>query len=350
MYFHLDGCDYHSGDMPSEAAKAAVDPRAALVYWDYYHCRQEQYALALKKHAQFNAPTVFAGGIWTWIGPAPSYQTTIGNTVPALKACIEAGTKDVIATAWGDNGAETNLTTALLGMQIFAEMAYTGEYDEKAIAKRFARCCHGNAQAFLDLSLLNEIPGVEYMPNNPANSCKFMLYQDPLIQLFEGDTKGYSLSSHFSCLVPLYERYAEENPEYDLLFTFYAALARVLTRKCRWHELAADMVRNGDRNGAFELASEMPDTIRSVNNLRRLWRKLWESTNKPNGFEVLEIRLGGVAARLETAMDKMNAFARGEIDDIPELTDPSLPIKRQADGSIGCTNTQEDIATPGRID
>ena len=350
MYFHLDNCDYHSGGMPSEAARAAVDPRAALVYWDYYHCKQEQYATALKKHAVFNAPTVFAGGTWTWIGPAPSYQTTIGNTVPALKACIDAGVKTVIATAWGDNGAETNLTTALLGMQIFAEMTYTGVYDEEAIAKRFARCCHANAQGFLDLSLLNEIPGVEFMPNNPSNSCKFMLYQDPLIQLFEGDTKGLELSRHFGSLVPLYERYARENPEYELMFSFYAGLARVLERKCRWHEQAADLVRSGDRNGAFALASQMPDTIRMVNNLRRLWRELWESTNKPNGFEVLEIRLGGVAARLETAMDKMNAFARGDVDDIPELSDPSLPIKRQPDGSIGCTNTQEDIATPGRID
>ena len=350
MYFHLDGCDYHSGGMPSEAARAAVDPRVSLVYWDYYHCRQDQYETALKKHAVFDSPTVFAGGIWTWIGPAPSYQTTIGNTVPALNACIKAGTKTVIATAWGDNGAETNLTTALLGMQIFAEMTYTGEYDEKVIAKRFARCCHANAQAFLDLSKLNEIPGVKYMPNNPANSCKFMLYQDPLVQLFEGDTKGYELSKHFASLVPLYEQYADENPEYKLMFTFYTALARVLARKCRWHELAADIVRSGDRNGAYELASELPDTICQVNNLRRLWRTFWESTNKPNGFEVLEIRLAGVAARLETAMDKMNAFARGDVDDIPELSDPSLPIKRQPDGSIGCTNTQEDIATPGRID
>ena len=350
MYFHLDGCDYHSGSMPSQAARDAVDPRVSLVYWDYYHCKQEQYATALQKHACFPAPTVFAGGIWTWIGPAPSYQTTIGNTVPALKACMEAGVTDVIATAWGDNGAECNLTTALLGMQIFAEMGYTGEYDEEAIRKRFARCCHGNAQAFYDLSLLNEIPGVEYQANNPANSCKFMLYEDPLIQLFEGDTEGLHLSRHYESLVPLYQRYADENPEYELMFTFYAALASVLTRKCRWHEQAAGIVRSSDRNAALALASQMPDTIRQVNNLRRLWRRFWESTNKPNGFEVLEVRLAGVSARLETAMEKMNAFGLGEIPDIPELADPSLPIQRQADGSIGCTNTMENIATPGRID
>ncbi len=350
MYFHLDGCDYHSGGMPSDAAKAAVDPRVSLVYWDYYHAKQEEYASALNKHAQFCAPTIFAGGIWTWIGPAPSYPTTIQNTVPALKACMEAGVQTVFATAWGDNGAETNLITALLGLQIYGEMTYTGVYDEGAVRERFARCCHADAQAFLDLSLLNAAPGMNSRPADPCNACKFMLYQDPLIQLFEADTQGFELSRHFASLEPLYAKYAEENPEYRMLFHFYAVLAHALARKSRWHELAADAVRSGDRALAARLAEEIPDTIQAVDDLRRLWRTLWESTNKPNGFEILEVRLGGVCARLDTAGEKMRSFAQGRIDDIPELSDPSLIIKRRPDDSIGCTNTMDQIATPGRID
>ena len=84
MYFHLDGRDYHSPGLPSEKAKAAVDPRITLVYWDYYQAEEAKYADALYKHAQFPAPTVFAGGIWTWIGPAPDYSTAIENSVAGL--------------------------------------------------------------------------------------------------------------------------------------------------------------------------------------------------------------------------------------------------------------------------
>lgn len=350
MYFHLDGCDYHSGGMPSESAKAAVDPRVSLVYWDYYHAKQEQYASAIEKHAQFCAPTIFAGGIWTWIGPAPSYPTTIQNTVPALNACIEAGIKTVFATAWGDNGAETNLTTALLGLQIYGEMTYTGVYDEDAIRQRFTRCCHADAQAFLDLSLMNTVPGMNSRPADPCNACKVMLYQDPLIQLFEADTKGFEVAKHFASLEPLYAKYARENPEYEMLFHFYSILAHALARKSKWHEQAADAVRSGNRDLAAQLAEDVPGTIKVMDDLRRIWRKLWESTNKPNGFEILEVRLGGVCARLDTAAEKMRAFANGDIDDIPELTDPSLIIKRRPDNSIGCTNTMDEIATPGRID
>lgn len=351
MYFHLDGHDYHSEGLPSERAKQAVDPRVTLMYWDYYQTEEEKYTDALYKHAQFPAPTVFAGGVWSWIGPAPSYTRAIGNSVPGLTACMKAHIPMLVATAWGDNGGETNMLATLLAMQLYGEMTYTGEYDAGALALRFRRCCDADAQAFLDLSLFNELPG-QYSPRSgdPVNTCKFMLYQDPLVQLFEEETRGLSMSEHYGELVRRYARYARENPAYEELFSFYTALAHALSLKCRYHEQAADAVRSGDRARAGALAEDLPAAIAAMDTLRVVWRRLWESTNKPNGFEIIEVRLGGVSARLATAQEKLAAFAGGEVDDIPELTERSLPCKLGPDGSIGCTNTMDEIATPGRID
>lgn len=350
MYFHLDGRNYHSPGLPSESAKAAVDPRITLMYWDYYQSQEEKYADALYKHAQFPAPTVFAGGIWTWIGPAPDYPTTIANTVAGLTACAKAGIPLALATAWGDNGGECNLTAALLGLQLYGELTFRSEYDPQLLAERFRRCCHADAQAFLDLSLLNYLPGMKDNPSDPVNCCKFMLYQDPLVQLFEADTQGYAMAEHFGSLVTRYARYAVENPEYGLLFDFYTALANALALKCVWHEQAGNAVRSRNREQAAALADGIPATVEALNTLRVVWRKLWETTNKPNGFEIIEVRLGGVAARMTTAGEKMRAFALGETETIPELEEPSLITKRRPNGSIICTNTMDEIATPGRID
>lgn len=349
MYFRLDGVSYHEGGMPSEKAKNAVDPRASLVYWDYYQADEEKYTSALEKHAQLGVPTVFAGGLWTWAGPAPAYPLAIENSIAGLTACMKAGVSFVFATAWGDNGTETNVTAALLGMQLYGEMTYTGAYDEAALAVRFRRCCGADAQAFLDISLINTIPGMCSHHDDPVNACKFMLYQDPLVELFEADTKGFAMAEHFSSLAALYDRYAEENPPYSLLFDFYTTLAYALALKSVWHENAAEAVRRGDRDQAAALAENIPATIEAIESLRLIWRRLWESTNKPNGFEVIEVRLGGVAARLSTAMEKMSAFASGAVDDIPELTEPSLICKRRPDNSISCTNSMDEIATPGQI-
>ncbi len=350
MYFHLDGRNYHSPGLPSESAKAAVDSRITLMYWDYYQSQEEKYADALYKHAQFPAPTVFAGGIWTWIGPAPDYPTTIANTVAGLTACAKAGIPLALATAWGDNGGECNLTAALLGLQLYGELTFRSEYDPQLLAERFRRCCHADAQAFLDLSLLNYMPGMKDNPSDPVNACKFMLYQDPLVQLFEADTQGYAMAEHFGSLVTRYARYAVENPEYGLLFDFYTALANALALKCVWHEQAGNAVRSRNREQAAALADGIPATVEALNTLRVVWRKLWETTNKPNGFEIIEVRLGGVAARMTTAGEKMRAFALGETETIPELEEPALITKRRPNGSIICTNTMDEIATPGRID
>lgn len=350
MYFHLDGRNYHSPGLPSEKAKAAVDPRITLMYWDYYQPKEEAYADALYKHAQFPAPTVFAGGIWTWIGPAPDYPTTLQNTVSGLTACAKANIPLALATAWGDNGGECNLTAALLGLQLYGELTFRPDYDEDELARRFRRCCHADAQAFLDLSLLNYMPGMKDNPSDPVNACKFMLYQDPLIQLFEADTAGYAMAEHFGSLVTRYARYALENPDYALLFDFYTALANALALKSVWHEQAGDAVRSRNREQAAALADGIPATVEALDTLRVVWRRLWESTNKPNGFEIIEVRMGGIAARMATAGEKMRAFALGQVDTIPELEEQALITKRRPNGSIICTNTMDEIATPGRID
>ena len=350
MYFHLDGRNYHSPGLPSEKAKAAVDPRITLMYWDYYQPKEEAYADALYKHAQFPAPTVFAGGIWTWIGPAPDYPTTLQNTVSGLTACAKANIPLALATAWGDNGGECNLTAALLGLQLYGELTFRPDYDEDELARRFRRCCHADAQAFLDLSLLNYMPGMKDNPSDPVNACKFMLYQDPLIQLFEADTAGYAMAEHFGSLVTRYARYALENPDYALLFDFYTALANALALKCVWHEQAGNAVRSRNREQAAALADGIPATVEALDTLRVVWRRLWESTNKPNGFEIIEVRMGGIAARMATAGEKMRAFALGQVDTIPELEEQALITKRRPNGSIICTNTMDEIATPGRID
>lgn len=350
MYFAIDGLNYHSEADPSPAAVAAVDKRVTLVYWDYYQAKEERYADALRKHAMFPAPTVFAGGLWTWIGPAPAYPTTIANTIAGLTACKKAGVPLVLATAWGDDGQECNLTAALLGMQLYGEMTYKEEYSQKNLYARFRRCCHADPEAFLALSELNTVPGMTSYPNDPTNACKIYLYQDPLVQLFEKDMEGFQAAEHFEELVQKYARYARENPEYAELFDFYTALAYALSRKCRWHAEAARAVRSGDREKAAELAGDLPATAEAVEALRQVWRRLWESTNKSYGFEVIDFRMGGICARLNTAAERMAAFARGEVDDIPELSSETLIYKRRPDNSVGCTNVMTELLTAARLD
>ena len=242
------------------------------------------------------------------------------------------------------------MMAALLGMQLYGEMTYMDNCSDEQLRTRFKRCCGCDAQAFLDMSELNIVPGMTSYPNNPTNACKIYLYQDPLVQLFEKDMEGFRPVEHFEALELKYARYAQEYPVYRTFFDFYTTLAHTLVLKCRWHEEAAIAVRTGDKEKAANLAADLPATIEAVQALRSVWRKLWESTNKPYGFEVIDFRMGGICARLSTAAERMAAFARGEIADIPELSSETLIFKRGEDGFVGCTNVMYELLTTARLD
>ena len=53
--------------------------------------------------------------------------------------------------------------------------------------------------------------------------------------------------------------------------------------------------------------------------LRVSHRAAWMKYNKPFGFEVLDLRYGGIRARIDTAKYRIEAYLRGEIERIEEL-------------------------------
>ncbi|MEG0305898.1 MAG: beta-N-acetylhexosaminidase [Oscillospiraceae bacterium] len=341
---------YYDGAAPSQEAIDSVVDGVQLIYWDYYHNEEQEYTEMLQKHALLSDCLAFAGGIWTFAGPCPDYDKTIRTSVPALTACKKAKVPFVIATAWGDNGAETNLITALPGMQLYAEFCYTGKYDKAQLAARFNACCHGDVQAFLELSEFNSVPGKSSGWLRPVNAAKMLLYQDPLIQLFAKDFEGVNFSEHYRELEIKYREYAIQNPKFSQLYTFYQLLAEVLWRKSRWHEQAAICVQSADRDKAQKLAQELTDTVKAVENLREEWLALWNATNKPYGFEILDLRLGGICARLLTAQKRLAEYADGKEETMPELMETILPYTARADGTLFGSYAVSEIVSACKID
>ena len=157
-------------------------------------------------------------------------------------------------------------------------------------------------------------------------------------------------SAHYTELEARYTRYADENPAFEPLFRFYSLLARVLAGKCAWHEQAAQAVRRKDLALAARLAEALPGTIAATEALRTAWRALWEATNRPQGFEIIDLRLGGVAARLSTAAARMRAFAAGVCADIPELSAPALPYTLRPDGTLFGSYAVGEIVSACKLD
>lgn len=317
---------------PEVVAQAPSD--VDLVYWDYYNEDPEFYREYLQRHSRFAAKTIFAGGIWTWSGAALDYEKSLAATVPALTECRRAGVEEVFLTAWGDNGAECNLQAVLYGMQLYAEMCYTGKYDRATLAERFWACTGAKAADFEELSKFQRLPGVKSVVQSPANAVRTLLYQDPLLPMSEEDYRGIDVAGHYQALAERYNQ-VECPAHLRKLFDFYAALAQAMYQTSLWHSQAAGCVRSHDRAKAETLCALVPEIKAAIETLRQAAGELWFSTNKPYGFEVLDRRFGGLMARYDSAACRMGRFAAGEISDIEELSASKLPLYKESDGSLG---------------
>jgi len=310
--------------IPKEVA-AQIPKNVQLVYWDYYHSDEDFYRQYIRKHRSLGSEPVFAGGVWTWGSLAPNYGKTFATTNAALAACKAEGVREVFATMWGDNGAETSPFAGLAGLQLFAEHGYADRVDEPSLAERFAACTGGALSDFLALNAFDETPGVAEGNPHESNPSKFLLWQDVLLGLYDENVRGLPMREHYGALAKTMADAAERNGAWNRLFAQYAQLAAVLREKCDLGLRAKAAYDANDRAALRELRDELGRLSPMVDELRRRHRANWYAENKPYGWEALDIRYGGVLSRLESARWRIEEYVEGNIDALEELAAERLP-------------------------
>ncbi|MGI6126221.1 MAG: family 20 glycosylhydrolase [Planifilum sp.] len=352
MFFRMasPGHEYYNLDaeIPEEVIRRM--PRGVqLVYWDYYHDDPAFYEQFIDKHRSLRSDPVFAGGVWTWSGPAIHYEKTFATTNAALAACKRKGIREVFATFWGDDGAETNMLAGLLGLQLFAEHGYAEEPDPETLKRRFALCTGGNADAFYNMGKFDTFPGADKTALIPDNPSKFLLWQDVLIGLFDKQMEGKGAAEHFERLHRILKEDRDRHGRWQELFEVPVRLSEVLHLKCEIGLRIKEHYDRGERGQLETIArQELPKLYQAIDGLRKAHRKQWLSTYKPFGWEVLDIRYGGLLARVETAMERLRAFCDGEISRIEELEEERLGFdgfRPGQDPGVGKANLYSRIAT-----
>ena len=71
--------------------------------------------------------------------------------------------------------------------------------------------------------------------------------------------------------------------------------------------------------GFYQIVDEYVQTIKYAKKFLLSFETLWEIENKPNGFEVQHIRIGGLIQRLTYCKNKILRYLNAEIDSIAEL-------------------------------
>ncbi len=320
MFYRIaTGGDYYSTKINFDPEiRKRMPEKLSLVYWDYYHSQKSVYTKMIRGHKQITDRVVFGGGAWKWIGFAPNNAWSFRATKAALSACIEGGIRNAFLTMWGDDGSECPFN-AVLPSLCYAACYADGITDPTTIRAKFREVVGGDFDAFCALDLPNK---VETTPDI-VNPCRYLLYNDCFMGIFDSAV-GENYSKKYATFARRLANYGKKAGEYAYLFDNLSKLCKALSLKVDLGQQTRIAYASGEKDMLDDLIKRYAKTIRAVDDFYHAFRTQWYTENKPHGFDVQDIRLGGLMNRLKSCRDRLVDLRDGKIDCIPELEEQPL--------------------------
>lgn len=311
-------------EVPKEVIESL--PKSVIpVYWDYYQTKESIYSDMLENHKQLSKKTWFAGGAWSWYGMIPYNRFTLQSMIPALNACKKQGVKDVVFTMWGDDGAECSHFSQLPSLFYLAEYA-KGNTDEENIKEKFKRFCGIDFDEFMQIDCPNDVIPYEGRPCNPS---KYMLYSDYFNDYLDYTIKPGAGAQYKDYAQKLYAT-AKKSRRYGYVFDTAAKLCDVMEIKYELGLRTRQAYEAGDKAELKRLAeSEYVQVAKRLKLFIDAFEKQWMTDNKPHGFDVQHLRLGGLLLRTEACRRRILDYVNGKLERIDELDEKLLPFEKK---------------------
>ncbi|MBO5925066.1 MAG: beta-N-acetylhexosaminidase [Clostridia bacterium] len=322
MYFRMaNEGNYYIKDKSfsfTEEQKATVPQGVKLIYWDYYNVDDDVIDNMIRLVGELSPNTAYAGGLWKWAGYAPANYITQDVDRHIIPRCLRAGMTDVLMTAWGDCGAEASIFSILPGMLYTSEMLYTG-----GVREINSRCMMLFGYTYRDMVKL-DLPNIlednhkhEFDIQNPS---KYLLYNDLLLGIMDPYMPD-DVEDRYSKMHRTLSR-VEGGSKYQYIFDTMIALTKLLSIKASLgREIRATYLAGGDMT---PLLDKITKARKALRNFKLKAEQMWFREYKPVGYEVLDVRLGGLDNRMATAYNRIQMYISGEIPTIEELDEPVL--------------------------
>lgn len=313
MWFRLGSKthDYYDPQSDIPAAVAGAIPRElGLVYWDYYHADPAFYRAMIARHRAMGFPPAMASGIHTWGRLWYEHAETVAKAGPCIDAARAEGLDELYFTMWGDDGAACDFDAALAGLAWCCDRVFAPERGEAQVAARFRAVCGADYAAVVEAAPLG------------FHRHSGMLWDDPIVGLLanEGLTPDLSWdgkAGEFAALAERLGRRPAETAGGDIGHA--RRLCAVLARKMALRSRLAAAYAGRDRAALLAVRGEALALVPAIEDLAASWRRGWMRRNKPQGFEVIQLRLAQQAERHRELARRLDELLEGAVDAIPEL-------------------------------
>lgn len=309
---------FYNTESTKEEIAEIFDGSQMPIYWEYSLTTKEPHYEKMTALKEYAGKVKYAGGCWKWIGYAPDNAYSDSVHRAALEAAMECGgIDDFLITAWGDNGEECSVYAIIPSMWYVADRLYPCETDlEKTIEELTG---YTDAEWRYCDELNHAIPDVKRV----SSTAKNLLHNDFLIGLMDCNTPDCA-KERYRQMSERFASLAEHDSQFSYIFKAYAALSLVLSKKATYGKRLYKAYQEKDPNMLRKFLDELAEIKVDLKDFYDRLRELWLKENKSFGFEVLDVRIGGLIARADTVAIILNDYLNGQTDKIYELEEVRL--------------------------
>lgn len=287
-----------------------------LVYWDYEYKDVKEFQSLIKLHKKVSDKVSTAGGSWKWLGLAPNNKYAIAANINFMKASLKENIEEYTLTCWGDNGSSASIFSIL--PTLFAVANFSFYQGNKKIDYLFKDIFKISFKDFLYVDKVNNVT-INDPLNAKNNISRIYLYNDLLLGTYNSLIDKDQISTYKVIKKKLNK--LSKNNSFNYIFKTLFEFCRVLILKVE----IMDELRIAYQDNNKEKLNEI---LIKLNKLRTTFDKfyfaLYEQYHleaKGNGFDVIDIRLGGVLQRIKTTIRKINDYLKygTKIDELEEI-------------------------------
>ena len=125
---------------------------------------------------------------------------------------------------------------------------------------------------------------------------------------------------------------AAKNGKYGYVFESFEKFARLMSVKYDLGYRTRLYYEKGDKAALQNLLSDYDLVVHYAEEFLDKFEEMWLTDNKPNGFEVQQVRLGGMIQRVKSCRARLAKYVEGELACIEELEEKLLSIRETQNG------------------
>jgi hypothetical protein len=225
----------------------------------------------------------------------------------------------IFFTVWGDNGKECSYFS-LLPSLYYLKRYYDGVKDRAQIAKEFEELTGEKFEDMMALDSPNFIGGNKDGFRNPS---KYMLYNDPFFGWLDTVAQE-QVPSEYKTISRKLSNMAKRSKNFGYIYQTLSDLCKVLSLKYYLGVRVRKAYKEGNREELEVISKDFIKVEKYIKSFYKSFNALWHEENKPHGFEVHDIRLGGLMQRVRACKERLDKYLNGELKNLPELEEELL--------------------------